>query len=119
MANIEHIYGTWQHVSSEKDGLSTPSEVVDQIRVVIKDSKHTVHFGDTVIVHDIPFVSDSSVTPHTTTDFLPDGHQIHGIYHLDGDTLTSCTAETDAPRPTAFAAEAGTGWTLRVFRRVA
>ena len=99
------------------DGVSTPSEVIDQIRVVIQDSKHTVHFGDTIVVHDIPFVSDSTVTPHTTTDTLPDGGHVHGIYHLDGDALTSCVADVDQDRPTDFASPPGSGHTLRVFRR--
>jgi hypothetical protein len=37
---------------------------------------------------------------------------------LEGDILTSCVAEPDTERPSAFEAPPGSGYTLRVFRCV-
>ena len=43
---------------------------------------------------------------------------IRGIYELKGETLRSCVAGIDKPRPTKFTGAAGSGCTLRVFKRV-
>jgi len=110
--------GTWQLVSAVRDGKQTPEDVVSKIRVVIKDGKHTVHFGDEAVVKEIPFTVDAMKEPKETTDTLPDGKTIKGIYKLDGDMLTSCVAEPDKDRPKEFASKAGSGHTLRVFKRV-
>lgn len=118
MADTDSIIGTWQLVSSVKEGIEMPAETVAQIRVVIGPSSHTVYFGDQVVTHEIPYICDPTVDPKTTSDTLPDGRHIHGICLLDGDTLTSCVAEVDEPRPTSFASPPGSGHTLRVFRRV-
>lgn len=117
-AELEKFAGTWQLVSAVKDGKPTPDEVISKIRVVIRDGKHTVYFGDDVAVKEIPFTVDPSQDPKTSTDTLPDGKVINGIYKLDGDSLTSCVAEPNKDRPTEFASKAGLGHTLRVFKRV-
>ncbi|MFO0966294.1 MAG: TIGR03067 domain-containing protein [Gemmataceae bacterium] len=117
-AELKKVEGTWQLVSAVKDGKATPEETVKMIRVVIKDGKHSVFFGDKAAVKEIPFAIDPSKNPKETTDTLPDGKQIKGIYKLEGDMLTSCVAETGKDRPTEFAARAGSGHTLRVFKRV-
>jgi hypothetical protein len=39
---LARLQGTWQLVSAETDGKQTPEEQVAKIRVVIKDSKHSV-----------------------------------------------------------------------------
>lgn len=115
---MKRLEGTWQLVSAVKDGKETSADVVKKIRVTIKDGKHTVRFGEDVLAKEISFVVDPTKKPKQTTDTLPDGKEIKGIYKLDNDTLTSCVAEPGKERPTEFAAKAGTGHTLRVFQRV-
>ncbi len=117
-AEIKNLEGTWQLVSATKEGKQTPEEVVKKIRVVIKGNTHSVYFEDKAVAKDISFTIDPKKNPKTTTDTLPDGKEIKGIYKLDGDTLTSCVAEVDKERPTEFAAKPGTGHTLRVFKRI-
>jgi uncharacterized protein (TIGR03067 family) len=117
-AEIKKLEGTWQLVSAVKDGKETPVEVVKKIRVVIKDGKHTVYFGDDAVAKDIPFTVDPTRNPKTTVDLLPDGKEIKGIYKLDADRLTSCVAEAGNDRPSEFVSKPGSGHTLRVFKRV-
>lgn len=117
-ADAKTIEGTWQLVSATNDGKDTPAEVVKKVRVVIKDGKHSVYFGTDVAVKEIPFAVDETTSPKTTTDTLPDGTTIKGIYKLDGDTLTSCVAAAGKERPTVFESKPGSGHTLRVFKRV-
>ena len=117
-AELAKLQGTWQLTSATKDGQPTPDEVVQKIRIVIKDSTHTVYFDKETIAKEIPFTIDPETDPRATDDKLPDGKFIRGIYRLDGDTLTSCVGARDKDRPKEFAAGAGTGCTLRVFKRI-
>ena len=114
---LARLQGTWQLASAETDGQTAPEERVKQTRVVIAGSKHTVYFGDAAVAKEIPFTLDPTKTPRATDDTLPDGKVIHGIYKLDGDTLTSCVAPPGKDRPAEFTGKAGSGQTLRVFRR--
>ena len=119
---LAKFQGTWQLISAEKEGKQAPEERVNSIRVTIKDNTHTVRIGEEVVAHDVSFVIDPSKSPKETTDTInegPDkGKEILGIYRLEEDTLISCVAPVGKPRPTKFAAKAGSGSTLRIFRRV-
>lgn len=117
-SEIARLEGTWQLRSAMRDGQMTPDDAVQQVRVVIHGARHSVFFGSEVVAHEIPFTVDPTTEPLSTTDTLPDGRHIRGIYRLEGDTLTSCVAEPDMERPSAFEAPTGSGHTLRVFRRV-
>jgi uncharacterized protein (TIGR03067 family) len=115
-AELETLQGTWQLVSVETEGKAPPEDLIKTIRVVIAASKHTVHVGDQVPARDIPFTIDPAKKPKETTDKLPDGTEIKGIYELDGDTLKSCVAPPGKDRPTEFKGTGGN--TVRVFKRV-
>lgn len=115
---LENFQGTWQLVAAETDGKKAPEERVQKIKVVIKGAKHSVYFGDDAVVKEIPFSIDPTKSPKTVDDHLPDGKEIHGIYELDGVTLKSCVAPVGKDRPKEFSAAAGTGNTLRLFKKV-
>jgi uncharacterized protein (TIGR03067 family) len=115
---LEKLQGTWQLVSAETDGKKAPQEQLKKVRVVIRGQKHTVFFGDKAVAKEIAFRIDPTKNPKTVDDLRPTGQSILGIYELKGDTLRSCVAPAGKERPTRFAAEAGSGHTLRVFRRV-
>jgi uncharacterized protein (TIGR03067 family) len=116
---LARLEGTWQLIAAETDGKKAPDEQIAKVRVVIKGARHTVYFGDKAAVKDVPFLLDPTKTPKTTDDQLQGGKVIRGIYELDGDTLRSCVAPLNQDRPTELTARAGSGYTLRVFKRVA
>src|SRR5690349_16850512 len=115
---LQKFQGTWQLVSAESDGKKLADEQVKQIRVVIEGNTHTVYFGDKAVAEKIEFRIDLTKKPKEVTDTLKDGREIRGIYELNGDTLRSCVAAPGKDRPTEFTGKAGSGQTLRVFKRV-
>jgi len=112
--------GTWNAVSSRRDGIDAPEEIVRSItRTVEKDhvtwKREGKNFAGTGLV------LDPTQKP-PTLDVIPDGgpsrgKQVLGIYKLEGDRLTICMADAEQPRPRDFKAEKGSRQTLMVFTR--
>jgi uncharacterized protein (TIGR03067 family) len=117
---LKRQQGTWLVVSFERNGQETAKEITDTIvRVVENDhvtwKRNGKSFAGTLMV------LDAKAEPHTI-DLTPDGgpardKRVRGIYKIEGDTLTICVADPDAPRPVTFSAPKGSVYTLQKFRR--
>jgi uncharacterized protein (TIGR03067 family) len=117
---LERHQGTWTATSSIYDGQEAPEELVRSItRTVEKD--HVVWKRDGKSFAGTRIELDPSRDPRSI-DVIPDGgkdrgKRVLGIYKLEDDRLTICMAAPGKPRPTAFKAEKGSGYTLRTFTR--
>ena len=117
---LKRHQGTWIATSSTFDGQKAPDEVARSIQRIVTEN-HVVwerqgkRFAGTTIELD-PTHDPKNI------DVIPDGgrnrgERVLGIYKLDGERLTICMARAGQPRPTAFKAEKGSGWTLQTFER--
>src|SRR6185436_6476851 len=85
MNDNECLQGTWELVSGERHGKAFPQTVVIGVRLEFS--------GDTLLTKNKDHVSKAKFTLHSDTmpkgiDLDMDGSIGHGIYQLDGDTLT-------------------------------
>jgi len=117
---LERHQGTWRASTSVYDGQDAAPDIVRSItRTVDKD--HVVWKRDGKSFAGTKIELDPSRDPKAI-DVIPDGGQdrgerVLGIYKLEGDRLTICMAAPGQPRPKAFKAEKGSGYTLRTFIR--
>lgn len=117
---LERHQGTWRTSSSIYNGQAAPEDLVRSItRTVEKD--HVVWKRDGKSFAGTRIELDPSRDPKTI-DVIPDGgkdcgERVLGIYKLEQDRLTICMAAPGKPRPVAFAADKGSGSTLRTFIR--
>jgi len=114
MSNDEQIQGTWLLVSAERDGKSTPEEIVQHIRLVFDGDKLLTKNQDRVT--ETQFRLDSGKKP-AEIDVDMGGQIGRGIYALQGDELKIVHGEVGRARPTEFASPAGSGLTLLVLKR--
>lgn len=119
---LEKQLGTWQAVAFEREGVSTPEELVRTItRTVERDRVVWERDGK-------PF---AATTLKLDTESDPKGIEVspeggpnrdkvtRGIYRFEGDHLLLCTGDPGKPRPRTFDAPKGSRRTLMKFRRVA
>jgi uncharacterized protein (TIGR03067 family) len=113
----ELLQGVWRPVSVESGG-KVLKAAPDSVTILESDS-FVVKKGNVVRVKGT-FKIDASRRPRTI-DLTVTGGQVEGdngkvargIYQVDGDTLTWCTAEPgDETRPTEFATKQGTKHSL-------
>ena len=119
-AELERHQGVWRAVSFRREGKETPEAVVRSITRTA-DGDRVVWRRDGKSFSGSTVVLDPSADPKTI-DVHADGGPgrdkvVRGLYKLEGDRLTLCTADPDEPRPTAFRADPGDRWTLMVFAR--
>lgn len=119
-AELAKHQGVWRSVSFRRDGKETDPAVVRSITREA-DGDRVVWRRDGKSFSASTIVLDPTADPKTI-DVHADGGPgrdkvVRGIYKLEADRLTLCTADPDQPRPTAFRADAGDRWTLMVFDR--
>ena len=112
--------GTWTATSSIYEGQAVPEPLARTIQRIV-EGDHVVWKRSGKSFAGTKIVLDPAKEPKAI-DVIPDGgphrdKRVLGIYKVNGDKLTICMATPDAPRPTAFRAEKGSGWTLRTFIR--
>jgi len=119
-AELAKHRGVWRSVSFRREGKETAEAVVRSITREV-DGDRVVWRRDGKSFSGSTIVLDPGADPKTI-DVHADGGPgrdkvVRGLYKLEGDRLTLCTADPDQPRPTAFRAEPGDRWTLMVFDR--
>ena len=111
----EKIQGTWKVESGEFGGAKNPDELL-KIQLVFSGEKIVSKSGD---AEKKKGTFQLDATPKIKTiDFRTDDQLVHGIYKLDGDTLTICLDESGEARPAEFVSKAGSKVALVVLKRV-
>ena len=119
-AELAKHEGVWRSVSFRREGKETDPAAVRSITREA-DRGRVVWRRDGKSFSASTIVLDPDADPKTI-DIRADGGPgrdkvVRGIYKLEGDRLTLCTADPDEPRPDHFRADPGDRWTLMVFRR--
>lgn len=119
-AELAKHQGAWRSVSFRREGKETDAAVVRSITRTV-DGDRVVWRRDGKSFSASTVALDPDADPKAL-DIRADGGPgrdkvVRGIYKIEGDRLTLCTADPDEPRPTAFRADAGDRWTLMVFER--
>jgi uncharacterized protein (TIGR03067 family) len=115
------LQGTWSDLSERFDGAAVPQHLLVGNRTEFKGSEY-IHIYRNEFAESGTFRVDPNASPKAI-DFMiqkgPHAGQTQpGIYKLEGDTLTVCTAHPDRPiRPTQFATVPGDGLGLTVLKR--
>jgi uncharacterized protein (TIGR03067 family) len=106
--------GVWVVVSAQQGGEKLPEEVVKDVKLTFRDGKLSMDFlGET---RQGTYQVHGSKGP-VALDLTINGWAVKGIFVLRGNTLTLCASERGIPRPTTFAAPAGSEHILLVLRR--
>jgi uncharacterized protein (TIGR03067 family) len=117
---LKQHQGTWVATSSIHDDQPAPEAIVRSIKRIVTDD-HVVWERDGKRFAGTKIELDPTREPKTI-DLIPDGgpkrgEHVLGIYKLEGDVLTICTAASGQPRPKQFKAGKGSGCTLQTFQR--
>ena len=112
--------GTWIATSSVHDDQPAPEAIVRSIKRIVTDA-HVVWERDGKRFAGTKIEVNPTRDPKTI-DLIPDGgpnrgEHVLGIYKLEDDKLTICTASPGQPRPKEFKAGKASGCTLQTFQR--
>jgi len=118
--DIAKLQGEWLMTTGVADGFSIPEEMIKNFKRVCKGKELSVLNGDQLFMK-ATITLDQTKTPKTIdydiTDGPTKGKKQLGIYELTDDTLKSCFAAPDSPRPTEFKSESGDRQTFSTWTR--
>lgn len=113
--------GTWLRIAYESDGRKVAAGTAQRFRLTLRaNATYTLHVDNQVVVEGTARLDPAAkpkaidMTPTTGTS---KGQTLRGIYELDGDEYRLCYAPAGQERPKTFAAAAGSGHVLTVYRR--
>ena len=112
--------GTWQPLSAELAGKPWPKEILDAIKLIVKDDQYTVQIGEQSDEGTVKRDPDKSPkTMDITGKKGPnEGKTFLVIYELKDDELRVCYDLSGKSRPTEFATKADTQLFLVTYLRV-
>ena len=112
--------GTWKPLSAELAGKPWPQEVLDTMKLIVKDDQYTVQIGEQSDEGTVK--RDPSKSPKTMDisgkKGPNEGKTFLVIYELKGDELRVCYDLSGKSRPTEFATKPDTQLFLVTYRRV-
>ena len=117
--DTQAMEGTWKPITAELAGQPWPMQILDTMKLIIKDDKYTVWVGeqsDEGTVERNPGKSPKTMDikgtkgPNKGKTFLT-------IYELKGDELKVCYDLSGKARPTEFATKPDTQLFLVTYRR--
>jgi uncharacterized protein (TIGR03067 family) len=108
------LAGDWVPLSLVRDGQALDKGMLKYGRRTATANEVTVKFGPQVVLR-AKYAVDRSRTPMTMDYVLADGRMQHGIWALEGKSLTTCFGAPGNARPGEFACTAGDGRTLTVW----
>jgi len=111
--------GTWKPVAAELAGEQWTKQVLDSMKLILKDDNYTVQVGEQSDEGEVK--RDPSKSPKTMdikgTKGPNKGRTFLVIYELKGDELRVCYDLSGKSRPTEFATKPATQLFLVTYRR--
>ncbi|HXY32732.1 MAG TPA: TIGR03067 domain-containing protein [Planctomycetaceae bacterium] len=115
--DLDRLQGDWTMVSGRVDGVDSVVKP-DGMRCAVRGEKVSfLHDGK--VVEQVTIKLDPAKTPKAIDATLATKQVAPGIYRLNEGTFTLCYTAPGKERPSDFAAKAGTGHKLSVWKRPA
>jgi uncharacterized protein (TIGR03067 family) len=115
---LRSLEGTWAVERIEQKGKKFPTDLVTRVRLDIHGDMFTFINGQTEFSSKVTAFAPFGDPPAIDLTREVDKQTVRGIYRLEGDTLTICTAAR-GDRPAAFETDPQSPNVLTVYKRMA